>query len=105
MSKVIELENKADFDSLIKEGVSLVDFFATWCAPCQMMKPIFAKLSEEMNGVKMMSVDVDKFSDIAAKYEVMSIPTFIIFKDGEAKEVKFGAMSEIDLKKWLEKNK
>lgn len=105
MGKVFELEKAGDFSKNIADGLTIVDFFAVWCGPCQMMKPVFHKLAEEMEGVRFMAVDVDKFTEIAAKYEVMSIPTFVVFKDGQAITVKNGAMSESDLKNWIEKNK
>ncbi|MFA4930441.1 MAG: thioredoxin [Patescibacteria group bacterium] len=105
MVKIIELDNKEDFDSTIKTGTTLVDFYAQWCGPCQAMKPVVDRVSEEIDGVKFLSVDVDKFSDIAQTYQVMSIPTFVIIKDSEVKSVKNGAMSESDFKTWVEKNK
>jgi thioredoxin 1 len=103
MGKLIELENKDDFKEIIKEGKTLVDFFAIWCGPCQMMKPLVDKLAEESADLKVVAVDVDKFPDIASDYQVMSIPTFVVFVNGEAKESRNGAMSEADLKKWVEK--
>jgi thioredoxin 1 len=103
MGKLIELENNNDFKEIIKEGKTLVDFFAIWCGPCQMMKPLVDKLAEESADLKVVAVDVDKFPDIASDYQVMSIPTFVVFVNGEAKESRNGAMSEADLKKWVEK--
>ncbi len=105
MSQVFELEKAEDFNKKIAEGITVVDFFAVWCGPCQIMKPVLHKLAAEMNEVNFMAVDVDKFSDIAAKYEVMSIPTFVIYKDGQALLAKNGAMSEADLRSWIEKNR
>ncbi|MFZ5392536.1 MAG: thioredoxin [Patescibacteria group bacterium] len=105
MVKVLELETVDDFSKNIAGTLTIVDFFAVWCGPCQMMKPIFEKVAEEMEGINFISVDVDKFSELAAKYDVMSIPTFVIFKDGQAITVKNGAMSESDFRNWIEKNK
>lgn len=102
MSKLIELENKEDFKNTIKDGKVLVDFYAVWCGPCQMMKPVIEKYASDHDEVKVMSVDVDKFPDIASNYNVMSIPTFIMFKDGEPVGSKNGAMSAADLEKWVE---
>jgi len=103
MGKVIELENKDDFKEQIKVGKTMVDFYALWCGPCQIMKPVAEKIAEEKPDCKVMTVDVDKFPEIASNYQVMSIPTFVMFVDGEAKELKNGTISEADLKKWIEK--
>lgn len=72
-----------DFKNQIKagSGVVLVDFFATWCGPCKMMAPSLEELSEE--GYQIFSVDVDQEKELAMEYGVFSIPTMILFKDGE----------------------
>jgi thioredoxin 1 len=102
MTKVFELDNKDEFKNLIKEGKVLVDFYAVWCGPCQMMKPVVEKYAEEKSDIKVVAVDVDKFAEIASNYNVMSIPTFVVFKDGEPLGSKNGAISESDLKSWVE---
>lgn len=62
----------------------LVDFFATWCGPCKMMSPVVEELAKEMEGkAKVYKVDTDEERDLAIKYGIMSIPTFIVFKNGE----------------------
>lgn len=75
---------ESDFDSLIS-GNAVVDFYANWCGPCKMFGPIFEEVGN-FSDINFASVDVDKSSDIARRYGVMSIPTVILFKDG--KEVK-----------------
>ena len=73
-----------DVDVLGSDIPVVVDFFATWCGPCRMMAPVIEELAEEYDGkVKIGKLDVDENSDIAARYGVMSIPTIILFKDGE----------------------
>ena len=80
---MLEIEEK-DFEKETKEGVTLVDFFATWCAPCRMMAQILPDIESELDGkVKIVKVDVDKNPNLARQYGVMSIPTLIIFKDGK----------------------
>ncbi len=97
---VIHLE-KENFDSLINDNKVIVDFFATWCGPCKMVGPIFEKVSNEISDVKFVKVDVDKFNDIARKYGVMSIPTFILFENGKEVKKEVGFMSEDKLKEFI----
>lgn len=103
MSEVIEIGSNEEFEKLIKGGKVLVDFFAVWCGPCQAMKPILEGYAKDNMAVKVAAVDVDKMGEIATKYQVMSIPTFVIFVNGEVKAQKTGAMSADDLAKWVEK--
>lgn len=81
MAKVL---NSNDFDKEISEGVVVVDFFATWCGPCKMLTPVFEELSVELNGkAKFAKVDIDQSTDIATKFQVSSVPTLKVFKDGK----------------------
>lgn len=73
----------------------LVDFYADWCGPCKMMAPVISELAEEYNGkVKIGKLNVDEESNTASKYRVMSIPTMIFFKNGEAVDTVVGAVSK-----------
>lgn len=89
---LIHYEN--DFNKLIEEE-AVVDFYATWCGPCKMFGPIFEEVGNEKK-INFIKLDVDKHSDVAREYGVMSIPTIILFKNG--KEVKrfTGFMSKDD---------
>lgn len=81
----------------------LVDFYADWCGPCKMMAPIVEGLADSYNGkVKIGKCNIDDNMEIAQKYRVMSIPTFIFFKDGQAVETKVGAMSKDELESKLQ---
>ncbi|NLL75799.1 MAG: thioredoxin [Clostridiales bacterium] len=81
----------------------LVDFFADWCGPCKMMAPIVEELAGEFEGkVKVGKCNIDDEMEIAQRYRVMSIPTFIIFKGGEAVSVTVGALSKAELTDKLE---
>lgn len=82
----------------------LVDFYADWCGPCKMMAPIVEGLAESYEGkVKVGKLNIDDEMEIAQKYRVMSIPTFIIFKEGQAVETSVGAMSKDELENKLQK--
>lgn len=75
--------------------VELLDFYADWCGPCKIMKPIMEELEKEMGDkVKITKIDVDQKQDEASKYGVMSIPTYIILKDSEEKDRFIGATSK-----------
>ncbi|MBI5974509.1 thioredoxin [Staphylococcus canis] len=80
---IIEV-NDSNFNEQINSGVKLVDFWATWCGPCKMIAPVLEDLAEEYDGkADILKLDVDQNQATAAKYEVMSIPTLILFKDGQ----------------------
>ena len=81
---------KDNFDSVTSSGLVLVDLWATWCGPCRMQAPILEELDEQLNGkVKICKLDVDDEPAIAQRFGVMSIPTLMVFRNGEiiSKEV------------------
>ena len=73
--------DKENFDEVIKEGRVLVDFYADWCGPCRMLAPVLEEISNE-NIIKIVKVNVDNHEDIARRYGVMSIPTLVLFENG-----------------------
>ena len=77
---------------LQSEKPVLVDFYADWCGPCQMMGPVVEEISNEVNDAKVCKINIDEQMSIAQKYGVMSIPTFIVFKNGDVADKKMGAM-------------
>jgi thioredoxin 1 len=94
MGKYIELTG-ANFEETLKEGVSLVDFFAPWCGPCRMIAPVIEELAEDYDGkAKICKVNTDEEQDIAVKFGIRSIPTIMFFKDGQMEDQIVGAQSK-----------
>lgn len=80
-----------NFEEKIANGVTLVDFFATWCGPCKMLSPIIEDIAAECDGsFAVYKVDIDEAQDIAMDYGIMSVPTLIVFKDGAEAERMIG---------------
>ena len=90
-------------EEVIKSDIPvLVDFYADWCGPCKMMMPIVEKLAETYDGkIKVGKVNSDEEGNLAGKYNIMSIPSFLIFKNGEVVDSALGAMSMEALAKKL----
>jgi len=85
MGDAIKKLTDETFETGISNGVVLVDFYADWCGPCRMLSPVIEELAKEMNGkITVAKVDTDESIHTAARFEVTSIPTIIIFKNGQA---------------------
>ena len=85
--------------------IQLLDFYADWCGPCQVMKPIFKEVEKDYEGkVEFKQVDVETNSEVASQYGVLSIPTFVIVKEGKEEARKVGAMPKDVLKGWIDGN-
>ena len=83
MIKYIDSEQNFENEILKQNELVLVDFFATWCGPCNMLSPILEKISNENDKIKIFKVDIDKFSSLAINYEIEFVPTILIFKNGK----------------------
>ena len=100
MAEII-LTNK-NFEEEVREGVTLVDFFATWCGPCKMIAPVLSKIAEEQKGkVKVGKVNVDDENELAIKYQISSIPTLILFKDGKPIKSLIGLSSKSEIENMI----
>lgn len=90
---------------LNEQKLTVVDFWASWCGPCMMLKPIFEELSGEMPDVKFCKADVDEERDLAIEYGVESIPTLLLFKNGELVDTLVGYRDKQTLRTELEARK
>lgn len=99
-NKVVELEEK-DFKEIIKKGSVLVDCYATWCGPCKMLSPIIDKIAEENKKYNFYKLDIDNAEEVVKEYGIMSIPTLLIFQDGELKEKVIGLHSKSEIEELL----
>jgi thioredoxin 1 len=90
---------------LSHKGIVLVDFYASWCGPCQVLSPLLESLEKELAEVKFVKVNVDEEQEAASSYSIMSIPTVIIFKDGKVVERLTGALPKEQYKSALSRAK
>ena len=94
--------NDANFDEMINNGITLVDFWATWCGPCRMFGPIFESASEKLSDVKFVKFEIDETNRrTPAKYGIRSIPSILAFKNGELVEARTGLMDEETVITWV----
>ena len=91
---VMELTSEDFNREMTNNDLLLVDFWAEWCGPCKSMHPIFTRMAKKYKRVRFARVNVDNAQDIASKYGVQSIPTFIMFKNGEIANTMVGAVGE-----------
>ena len=101
----MEIKNESEFQTIIQNDYVLIDFFATWCGPCKMLSPILENVASTRDNIKIAKVDVDKFTDLARKYGVMSIPTLILFKNGQVVDTKVGFVAEPLLNESINNNR
>ena len=102
MATAVVTDESFENDVLKASGPVVVDFWAEWCGPCKMIAPALEEISEEMSGqVKITKLNIDENQNIAMKYGVRSIPTLIMFKDGEPVSTQIGAAPKNKLADWI----
>lgn len=98
---MIKYLKENNFEEEVKNGLVLVDFYAEWCGPCKMI----AEILETIEGIDILKVNTDEHTELALNFSIMSIPTLILFKDGNAVDKLIGLQSKTDILNFVEKNK
>ncbi|WP_300386680.1 thioredoxin [Clostridium sp.] len=95
-----------DFDEIVinNKGITVVDFWAQWCGPCKMLAPVLEAVEKDLEEVRFVKVEVDENEELADKYQISTIPTLLIFKDGEIVDTIVGFMPKDVLKAKINKN-
>ncbi len=103
---VIDVNDKNFEEEVLRSKVPVVvDFWAVWCGPCRIFSPLIDEVSKEYSGkVKFVKVNVDENPRLQERYQIMSIPTATLIKDGEIRAVSIGAVPKDTLKSWINKN-
>lgn len=94
--KIVEIKNAEHFEQEVmgESGIVFIDFYATWCMPCKAMSPMIEEISKEHQEVKFVKINIDKNEELAIKYNVMSIPTMMIMKNGEVTKTFVGIINK-----------
>ena len=106
VENIIEITSKDQFDEAVKSGnLTIVDFWAVWCGPCRVLKPLLHKIAGEHPEIQLLTVDVDTNQELAAQYDINSIPAVFMFKNWEIVDNFVGVMPENEILEKIEANK
>ena len=95
--------NSANFEDKTAQGKVVIDYWAPWCGPCQMIAPYVEKLAKDYNGkLKVCKLNVDEAPEVATHYAIMSIPAIMLFKAGNVMSTRVGVMSKKELEKFIQ---
>lgn len=98
------IKSAAEYDAVLNNNEKVfVDFYADWCRPCKMLGPVVEEVSHEYEDVKFIKVNVDQLPDVAGRYGIMSIPTMLVFRNGEKVESAVGFMPKEQIKALVER--
>lgn len=95
--------DESNFNSVVNDDLVLVDFFATWCGPCRMLAPVLDELSEDRS-IKIVKVDIDESRTLAKQFGIMSVPTLVLFRNGNKVAQNSGFMPKELITRWIEDN-
>lgn len=98
-------KNNFNNDVINSNKLVLVDFFATWCGPCQMLAPVLEELANADDSFDVVKIDIDSDRDLAIQYDIEAVPTLIIFKNGKELDRTMGFLDKNDLINFINKNK
>lgn len=90
---MLELNSKSFEETIAGKDLVMVDFYATWCMPCKMLRPILEKVEKAMPSVKFCSLDIDRSEEIAKNYRIFSVPTMVVFREGKVVDTLVGLNS------------
>ena len=97
--------NESNFQEMTGKGLVLVDFFATWCGPCRMLGPVLEDMANDRDSIDIVKVDIDESMNLARQFGIMSVPTLILFKDGQVIAKTGGFHPKESLQQFIDNNK
>lgn len=97
--------NESNFQEMTGKGLVLVDFFATWCGPCRMLGPVLEDMANDRDSIDIVKVDIDESMNLARQFGIMSVPTLILFKDGQVVAKTSGFQPKESIQQFIDNNK